>query len=237
MPKVSRIKITRPTPGSPQAPGKRLKPIFNTPASQTPLYVDASPDPPAKKPDGMESRIKEHVSTAAKKLKTHLYTLEDILEADKKLERRDIKAVSREVKEGHERVEKRLDDIVKGLEKQLEVVQGLGPLMAETANKINAGKKRSASEAFGTDEGERTSTGHDSSFKQLERRLGMQLGNTQAHIELVVCEMKAGMFKRLANLEEKIGAMEEKMDRMARFMAKWEAVSSASTGPSTVSAI
>ncbi|KAL7810291.1 hypothetical protein V8C44DRAFT_365644 [Trichoderma aethiopicum] len=234
MPKVSRIRTTQPTPGSPQAPGKRPKPIFNTPASQTPLYVDASPEPPVKKPDGMESRIKEHVSTATKKLKTHLYALEDILEADKKLERRDIKAVSREVKEGHERVEKRLDDIMKGLEKQLEVVQGLGPLMAEQSK---AGRKRSASEAFETDEGERTSTGHDSSFKHLERRLEIHLGNTQTRIESAVCEMKAGMFKRLADLDERIGAMGEKMDRMARSMAKWEAVSSASTGPSTVSAI
>ncbi|KAL7814417.1 hypothetical protein V8C26DRAFT_403745 [Trichoderma gracile] len=185
----------------------------------------------------MESRIKKHVTDAVKKLSSHLYDLEDILEADKKLERRDIKAVSKELKEGRERVDKRLDELMKGMEKQLELVQRLDRSMADMTKEIKAGKKRSAAEAFGTngdDVQTRSSTGHDFHINQLERRLGTHFGDTQTHIELAVWEMKSGTFKRLADLDGRIGAMEEKMDRMARFMAKWEAIHSANTGPSAV---
>jgi uncharacterized coiled-coil protein SlyX len=189
----------------------------------------------------MESRIKKHVTDAAKKLSTHLYDLEDILEADKKSERRNIKAVSQSLKEGQGRVDKRLDELMKGMEKQLELIQRLNQSMGEAMEQINKiGKKRSASEAFEVNDDDnedkiRTRTFVDhTQFKQLERRLGLYVSNTQTHIESAVCEMKAGTLKRMADLNERVGAMEDKMDRMARSMAKWEAARSANTGPSAL---
>ncbi|OTA08695.1 hypothetical protein A9Z42_0004160 [Trichoderma parareesei] len=114
--------------------------------------------------------------------------------------------------------------------------------MGEAMEKINkTGKKRSASEAFEANDDDddddeiwtRTFVDH-TQFKQLERRLGLYFSNTQTHIESAVCEMKAGTLKRTADLNERVGAMEDKMDSMARSMAKWEAARSANTGPSAL---
>ncbi|PTB68500.1 hypothetical protein BBK36DRAFT_1113038, partial [Trichoderma citrinoviride] len=188
-------------------------------------------------PDSMEKRIKKHVEHGVKKLNTHVYDLEDAVEAGTKSERKDIRAISQQLKEAQEKIDNHLDDIKKGMEQQLELVQKLGPLIAETARNIELGRKRSAAEAFRTDEDDiqiRTRTGL---FQQLERRLAMHLSNTQTHIESAVYEMKSGTFKRLADLDERIGAIEEKMDRMARFMAKWEAVSSANAGSSGLESV
>ncbi|TFB07806.1 hypothetical protein CCMA1212_001217 [Trichoderma ghanense] len=216
--------------GSTQALGKRFQTVFGTP--QSPILL---PEPLVEYPDGMEKRIKKHVDDALRELQTHLWDMEDDLHADKKSQKRDNKALSRQLKEGHEKVDKRLDGMMKNMEKQLQLVQGLGHSMAEVMEQTKVGRKRPASEAFGiSDDGlwARPSAGHAASFKQLERRLGTYFGNTQTHLESAICEARSGTFKRLADLDERIGALEERMDEMARFMAKWDAASSANGGPS-----
>ncbi|KAM6483534.1 hypothetical protein HDV62DRAFT_389727 [Trichoderma sp. SZMC 28011] len=117
-------------------------------------------------------------------------------------------------------------------------------LEAAIKERLNANKKRSACEAFGdiddtqrlTDSqrpypGARGSEmnleshqiGYNYPFMEFGKRFEIQLNNVHTHLDSVVCEMKLGIYRRLAGLDERIGAMEEKMDKMILLMEKMEA--------------
>ncbi|TFB06738.1 hypothetical protein CCMA1212_001218 [Trichoderma ghanense] len=143
----------------------------------------------------MERRLKEHIDEAIEGLENQITELQDSVN----------------------KVCKRLDAISLGLERQL------GLILRLDSSKTKGGKKRSAAEAFEVIEDEMTlvdlqqqqqSSSHDSSVKLFDKGFHLELNNVQTHLESAIGEMKSGTFRRLANLDERIGAIEHKVNLM-----------------------
>ncbi|KAF3073759.1 hypothetical protein CFAM422_004354 [Trichoderma lentiforme] len=180
----------------------------------------------------MEKRLKNYIDENVEDLKTQLDQLHDRFETDSA----NGKGTTQSMMSLHyidmlRKVDQRMQKIQEELHRNLE---------AAIAERLNANKKRSASAAFGDiDDSEKLTNAqqplirnHSGALEmnleshqigqyplmQFGKRFEFQLNNAQTHLESAVCEIKSGTYKRLACLDERVSAMEEKMDKMILLM-------------------
>ncbi|OPB43911.1 hypothetical protein A0O28_0022290 [Trichoderma guizhouense] len=194
----------------------------------------------------MEKRLKNYIDENVEDLKTQLDQLHDRFVTDTangKVTMRflgqSITNTEKDIKEHFigmlGTVEQRMQKIQKEINQDLEAV---------IEERLNANKKRSACAAFGgIDDTQRLTDaqrpypgargsemnleshqiGYNYPFMEFGKRFEIQLNNVQTHLESAVSEMKSGTYKRLAGLDERVGAMEETMDKIILLMEKMEA--------------
>ncbi|KAK0762627.1 hypothetical protein N5P37_005444 [Trichoderma harzianum] len=174
----------------------------------------------------MERRLMDYIDENVEDLKTQLDQLHGRFVTDSADDKGIMQFIKTRFHEMLRTVNQRMQRIQDELNRDLE---------AALAERLNANKKRSACAAFGDiDDTQRLTdaqrpypgargsemnleshqVGYNYPFMEFGTRFEIQLDNVQTHLESAVCEMKSGTYKRLAGLDERVGAMEEKMDKI-----------------------
>ncbi|QYS97635.1 hypothetical protein H0G86_004857 [Trichoderma simmonsii] len=198
----------------------------------------------------MEKRLKSYIDENVEDLKTQLDQLHDRFVTDSANGKVTMRFLGQSITNTEKDIKEHFIEMLGTLEQRMqktqkEINQDLEAVIAE---RLNTNKKRSVCAAFGDigDTQEPTDAqrplirnypaargtemnlephqiGHNYPFMQFGKRFEIQFNNMQTHLESVICEMKSGTYKRLAGLDERVGAMEEKMDKIILFMEKIEA--------------
>ncbi|KAH0530966.1 hypothetical protein TsFJ059_005531 [Trichoderma semiorbis] len=198
----------------------------------------------------MEKRLKNYIDENVEDLKNQLDQLHDRFVTDSANSKVTMRFLGQSITNTEKDIKEHFIEMLGTVEQRMQKIQKEinQDFEAVIAERLNTNKKRSVCVAFGDigDTQEPTDAqrslirnypaarvsemnleshqiGRNYPFMQFGKRFEIQLNDVQTHLESAVCEMKSGTYKRLAGLDKRVGAMEEKMDKMILLIEKMEA--------------